>query len=112
MHVGVTQGGGLARPFLELDSGLGGGRPEGAVSADGKAAGCYQRGLFADDGFRAAILRGLKARATSGLAPAAPVEAPPHPLRAPMQRAPTLDSIMAAAPPPPHTARPPSAPPP
>src|SRR5690606_15094780 len=29
MHVGVTQGAGLARPFLELDIGLEGGRPEG-----------------------------------------------------------------------------------
>src|SRR3546814_5381755 len=68
MHVGVTQGGGLARPFLELDSGLGGGRPEGAVSADGKVAGCYLHGLFADDGFRAAFLGGLKARATRSAA--------------------------------------------
>ena len=70
MHVGVTTGPGLARPFLDLD-----GRWEGAVSADGLVAGCYLHGLFAADGFRAAFLAGLKARAVSGLAYDAQVEA-------------------------------------
>src|SRR3546814_13129576 len=68
MHVGVTEGPGLARPFLELDNGLRGGRREGAVSADGKAAGCYLHGLFAADAFRAAFLGRLKARAAPGRA--------------------------------------------
>src|SRR3546814_20873407 len=34
MHVGVTEGPGLARPFLELDHGLRGGRREGASSEE------------------------------------------------------------------------------
>jgi adenosylcobyric acid synthase len=51
MHLGVTSGPGLARPMLDL-----GGRPDGAVSADGKIAGCYVHGLFAGDGFRRAFL--------------------------------------------------------
>ena len=60
MHVGVTEGAGLARPFLELA-----GRPEGAASADGRVAGCYLHGLFAADGFRAAFLGDLKTREAS-----------------------------------------------
>ncbi len=70
MHVGVTEGPGLTRPFLDLD-----GRWEGAVSADGKVAGCYLHGLFAADAFRAAFLGALKDRAASGLAYDAQVEA-------------------------------------
>ena len=69
MHVGVTTGPGLTRPFVDLD-----GRWEGAVSADGKVAGGYLHGVFAADGFRAAFLAGLKDRATSGLAYDAQVE--------------------------------------
>src|SRR3546814_8024821 len=97
MYVGVTQGGGLARSFLELDRGLGGGRPEGAVSADGKVAGCYLHGLFADDDFRAAFLGGLKARATSGLAYDAQVEATLDALAAHLERCLDLDRILAIA---------------
>ena len=71
MHVGVTTGPGLARPLLELENG----RPEGAVSADGQVGGCYLHGLFASDAFRAAFLGSLRARADSGLAYEAQVEA-------------------------------------
>ncbi len=69
MHVGVTTGRGLARPFLDLD-----GRREGAVSADGRVAGCYLHGLFAADAFRSAFLAALTRRAASGLAYDAQVE--------------------------------------
>ena len=43
MHIGRTTG--TARPLLTLDNG----RPDGAVSADGRVAGCYIHGLLADD---------------------------------------------------------------
>jgi adenosylcobyric acid synthase len=56
MHLGVTSGTGLARPMLELD-----GRPDGAVSADGRVMGCYLHGLFASDQFRRAFLARLGA---------------------------------------------------
>ena len=69
MHIGVTRGPDRARPLLRL-----GGRDEGAVSADGKVAGCYLHGLFAADGFRRAFLARLKDRAESGLAYEAEVE--------------------------------------
>jgi len=51
MHMGRTSGPDTARPFLTL-----GGRPDGAVSADGRIMGCYLHGLFGADAFRAALL--------------------------------------------------------
>jgi adenosylcobyric acid synthase len=58
MHLGVTTGPGLARPMIELDR-----RPDGAVSADGRVAGCYLHGLFGSDPFRRAFLVRLGATA-------------------------------------------------
>jgi adenosylcobyric acid synthase len=62
MHMGRTSGPALARPMLDLN-----GRPDGAVSADGRIMGCYVHGLFAADDFRHAFLARLKERAQSGL---------------------------------------------
>jgi adenosylcobyric acid synthase len=62
MHMGRTSGPALARRMLDLS-----GRPDGAVSVDGRIMGCYVHGLFAADGFRHAFLARLKARAPSGL---------------------------------------------
>ncbi|MBF0394465.1 MAG: cobyric acid synthase, partial [Alphaproteobacteria bacterium] len=53
MHMGETTGPDRARPFLTLA-----GRPDGAMSADGRVAGCYLHGLFAADGFRRTFLPG------------------------------------------------------
>jgi adenosylcobyric acid synthase len=60
MHMGVSSGAGLARPFLHFDDG----RPDGAMSADGRVAGCYVHGLFASDAFRLAWLGALGAQAS------------------------------------------------
>jgi adenosylcobyric acid synthase len=54
MHLGITDGPGAARPMLELD-----GRPDGAISPDGRVAGSYLHGLFASDPFRRAFLARL-----------------------------------------------------
>jgi adenosylcobyric acid synthase len=62
IHVGRTSGPALAAPMLDLA-----GRPDGAVSANGRIAGCYVHGLFAADGFRHAFLSRLRERAASGL---------------------------------------------
>ena len=56
MHIGRTTG--TPQPMLTLD-----GRAEGAVSDDGRVAGCYLHGLFAADRFRHAYLSRLRARA-------------------------------------------------
>jgi adenosylcobyric acid synthase len=60
IHMGRTEGPGCAAPFLILD-----GRPDGAVSADGRIAGCYIHGLFASDAFRRSWLD--RVRAARGL---------------------------------------------
>lgn len=57
MHVGRTTGPGVAHPLLRLT----GGRDEGAISADGRVAGCYVHGLFAQNAQRAAWLAQLGA---------------------------------------------------
>jgi adenosylcobyric acid synthase len=41
IHAGVSEGAALARPFADL-----GGRPDGALAADGQVAGTYVHGLF------------------------------------------------------------------
>nr|WP_208103305.1 cobyric acid synthase [Rubellimicrobium sp. CFH 75288] len=52
IHMGRTTGPDMERPWLQAD-----GRPEGAQSPDGRVRGTYLHGLFAADGFRAAMLR-------------------------------------------------------
>ena len=62
MHIGVTVGRALRHPMLTIE-----GRPEGALSKDGRIGGCYVHGLFARDGYRHAFLNRLRERAASGL---------------------------------------------
>ena len=92
MHVGATTGPARERPFLEIA-----GRPEGAVSEDGRVIGCYLHGLFAADGFRHAFLARLKQRAASGLAYDAQVEATLDALAEHLERHADLEGILAAA---------------
>ena len=54
IHMGQHAGEGASRPLLSLD-----GRPDGAVSPDGRIAGTYLHGLLHNDGVRAALLRAL-----------------------------------------------------
>ena len=92
MHVGETSGPALARPMLEI-----GGRPDGAVSADGRVMGCYLHGLFAADGFRHAFLSRLRARAVSGVAYEAQVEGAFDALADHLERSLDLDGLLALA---------------
>jgi adenosylcobyric acid synthase len=62
MHVGRTSGPDCVRPLLRFSNA----RSDGAVSADGRVAGAYVHGLFADDRQRAAWLASVGA--SSGLA--------------------------------------------
>ncbi len=60
MHIGRSEGPDCRRPLLRLE----GGRPDGAISADGLVAGCYAHGLFADDRQRAAWIERLGGEAS------------------------------------------------
>ena len=62
IHLGQTTGPDLKRPFLQLQT-----RPDGAVSQNGRIAGCYVHGLFSSDSFRHAFLSSLKKRKKSSL---------------------------------------------
>jgi adenosylcobyric acid synthase len=60
MHIGDTTGAAMARPMIRFD----GGATDGAISANGRIAGCHVHGLFADPAFRAAFLAPLGAHST------------------------------------------------
>ncbi len=92
MHMGRTTGPGLARPMLDL-----GGRMDGAVSADGRVAGCYVHGLFASDRFRHAYLARLRDRAASGVAYEAEVESALDALAGHLAAALDLDRMLEVA---------------
>ncbi len=51
IHLGRTEGPDCERPFITLD-----GKPDGAISADGRIQGTYLHGLFTGDAFRGAWL--------------------------------------------------------
>ncbi|NVN85983.1 MAG: cobyric acid synthase [Rhodopseudomonas sp.] len=54
IHLGRSDGADCARPVLTID-----GRPDGAISPDGKVQGTYVHGLFTGDAFRKAWLAQL-----------------------------------------------------
>jgi len=60
MHLGATTGPGASRPMIRFDDGA----VDGAISSDGRIAGCHVHGLFADPAFRGAYLATLGARST------------------------------------------------
>jgi adenosylcobyric acid synthase len=92
MHIGRTTGPGLDRPLLDLN-----GRPDGAVSDDGRVLGSYLHGLFASDRFRHAFLARLKDRNASGLAYEAEVEATLDRLAQHLEGCLDLDGLLEAA---------------
>jgi adenosylcobyric acid synthase len=59
MHIGRTDG--TASPLLILADG----RPDGAISADGRVAGCYIHGLMTDDRQRAHWLGRIDVQASA-----------------------------------------------
>ena len=54
IHLGRSEGADCARPLLTID-----GRPDGAMSANGRVQGTYVHGLFTGDAFRRAWLAHL-----------------------------------------------------
>jgi adenosylcobyric acid synthase len=57
MHVGSTTGAGASRPFLRFSDGS----SDGAISADGRIAGCYVHSLFGVTEARAALVSAIGA---------------------------------------------------
>lgn len=55
IHMGETDGPDTNRPWLVIN-----GKPQGAVSPDGRVKGCYVHGLFTSDAFRKAWLADYK----------------------------------------------------
>lgn len=51
IHLGITEGSDCARPSVTID-----GRPDGALSADGRIMGTYLHGLFGSDAYRQRLL--------------------------------------------------------
>jgi len=70
MHIGRTEGPDRQRPFVQFADG----RSDGAISADGRVAGCYLHGIFAQDDFRHEFLAAIRDRQASGLAYGAEIE--------------------------------------
>jgi cobyric acid synthase CobQ len=92
MHIGVTSGTDATRPMLRLA-----GRHDGAVSDDGRVAGCYLHGLFASDAFRQAYLSLLAGRAVGVENYEAGVEQALDDLAEAIETHLDLDTIIAAA---------------
>jgi adenosylcobyric acid synthase len=92
MHIGRTDGPALARPMLDLA-----GRPDGAVSADGRIMGCYVHGLFAADRFRQAFLARLRDRAPSGVVYEREIEATLDALAEHLEASGDLDGLLRLA---------------
>ncbi|AZV79150.1 cobyric acid synthase [Parasedimentitalea marina] len=61
IHMGRSEGPDCTRAWLNVE-----GRPEGAVSADGRVRGSYLHGLFSSDPFRAKFLADLGAESSIG----------------------------------------------
>ena len=93
IHIGRTDGVDRARAFLTLADGRG----EGAVSADGRIAGCYMHGLFASDGFRQAYLKTLGAEADGGLVFEALIDATLDRLADHLEASLDVEALLAAA---------------
>lgn len=92
MHVGRTTGPDAERPLLRL-----GDRHDGAVSADGRIAGCYLHGLFASDAFRAAWLTLLGGHDVAPGNYEAGVESALDALAAAIERNLDVDALISAA---------------
>ncbi|MBZ4021748.1 cobyric acid synthase CobQ [Rhodobacter sp. TJ_12] len=91
MHMGRTTGPGLEQPWFNLE-----GRPEGAVSHDGRVMGGYLHGIFGADGFRDYWLAQMGGRA-SGRDHEAQIEATLDALADQLENDLDLDALLALA---------------
>ena len=92
MHIGRTDGPGTARAMLRL-----GARTDGAVSPDGRIAGCHLHGLFAGDAFRRAFLARLGGAGDASLVYERRVEATLDALAAHLEASLDVDRLLEIA---------------
>jgi adenosylcobyric acid synthase len=92
MHMGATEGPDCVRPFARFSDGA----SDGAVSSDGRVAGTYVHGLFANDRQRATWIEGLGGTA-SGLDYEAGVDAVLDALAAHLEAHLDLDRLLTIA---------------
>ncbi len=92
IHAGETRGPDCERAVFEI-----GGRRDGAVSADGRIAGTYLHGMFANDAFRDAWLRRAGAKSPHEYDYAASVVAALEALAEHVEHAVDVDALLAAA---------------
>src|SRR4029077_8978109 len=93
MHIGRTEGADSQRPFVTFADG----RSDGAISADGRIAGCYLHGIFAQDDFRHEFLAAIRDRQASGLAYESEIETVLDDLALHLSRHLDLDRILEIA---------------
>jgi adenosylcobyric acid synthase len=92
IHLGTTDGPDAARPFAILE----GGRPDGAIGADGRVIGTYCHGLFGETGLRSALLARIGAT-SAGLDHAATVDAALDEIARALERHLDIDGLLALA---------------
>ncbi|MEL7449655.1 MAG: cobyric acid synthase [Pseudomonadota bacterium] len=92
IHVGETAGADCERPMFEIA-----GHRDGAVSANGRIAGTYLHGMFANDAFRHAWLRSAGSKSLEDYDYAASVEAALDALADHVEQAVDVDALLATA---------------
>ncbi|MEL7044356.1 MAG: cobyric acid synthase [Pseudomonadota bacterium] len=92
IHAGTTLGPDCARPLFRVD-----GREDGAVSKNGRIAGTYLHGMFANDAFRTRWLQGMQSRHFETYDYAASVDAALDALADHVEDAADVDALLATA---------------
>jgi adenosylcobyric acid synthase len=89
MHLGISTGPATQRPMVRFDNGS----LDGAVSENGRVAGCHVHGLFNSSAYRTALLESIGAR-SSGEDHSVTVDAALDEVSATLERALNIEALM------------------